>query len=125
MQPRPALRPLAATLLVLALFALAIARLRRVPRPRFEPVVRYAGGRVAVGRVVLARRGEPGRPLGWSVVCGGREVYARAGDAPLAVALVREDRVEVRDGARDTTVVVAVGSCEAHAGRGFLAPTNR
>jgi hypothetical protein len=85
---------------VLAAFALALARLRRVPRPRFEPVAQRAGGRVAVGRVWLARRGEPGRLLGWSVVCNGREVIGRPGaqpivleDAPAGEVRVRAERV--------------------------------
>lgn len=81
MADRPALRLLASTALAVALFAGVIARLRRTERPSFEPVSRAPNG-VVLGRVRLARRGESGRIVGWSVHCDGREVWSRLGVQP-------------------------------------------
>lgn len=101
-------------LLVLGLFAMGIARLRRVPRPRFEPVARYANGGIVLGRVVLARPGERGMFLGWSVVCGGREVIARTGSrAPVVLRATPEELWLQLEGDKGRAVSVSVrtGSC--------------
>jgi hypothetical protein len=97
------------TALALALFAFALARLRQVARPRFEPDARYARGRVVAGRVVLARGGRTVRLIGYSVTCGGHEVLANLG--PLPPTLVGDDgeRVVFRtaDGSRVATITAA------------------
>lgn len=93
---------------VCAAFAFALARLRRVPRPRFEPVTQYASGRVVLGRVWLSRRGETGSLLGWSVLCDGREVLARPGAHPMELTPLEGDRFAVRVRASDGRVREAV-----------------
>jgi hypothetical protein len=63
------------TLLVAVMIGAAIARLKRVARPTFEPVARIEGTSATLGRVSLVRAGERGGTvLGWSVLCAGREV---------------------------------------------------
>jgi hypothetical protein len=88
------------TLLATAMIGLAIARLRRVPRPTFEPVANIEGTRAVLGRVALVRRGEArGQHLGWSVLCSGREVVSVPGAERPVIA--RGDAGEVRVVRRD------------------------
>jgi hypothetical protein len=86
---RPVARLLASALLAMAVLAGSIMRLRRIERPVFDPITVAADGQVQLGRVRLARRGERGREIGWSVRCQGREVWSRLG-ADVSVRLVSD-----------------------------------
>ena len=108
------LRTLLLALLAVGFFAAAIARLRRIARPRFEAVARIADGRVIVGRAVISRPDAPALVLGWSVACGGREVIARLGERPLQVVSWSDEEVRVRDpGGIGRSVRVAVVRLES------------
>lgn len=86
---RPVARLFASAVLALVVLAGGIARLRRIERPLFDPVTVTADGFAQLGRVRLARGGEFGRVIGWSVRCGGREVWSRLG-AAASVRLVTD-----------------------------------
>ncbi len=73
-------RPIAGALLALLFVGAFIARLRRIERPYFDPVQTFDGGRVRLGRVRIARRGETGRNIGWLVRCDRREVWHTLGN---------------------------------------------
>ncbi|MFO0557347.1 MAG: hypothetical protein U0269_04960 [Polyangiales bacterium] len=78
------------TLLVALMIGAAIARLKRVARPTFEPVAQIEGTGATLGRVSLVRAGERGGAvLGWSVLCAGREVAVFPGVARPTVTVVR------------------------------------
>jgi hypothetical protein len=106
-------RALVSVLVAIALFAGLLLRLSRVPRPRFEAMRSFANGRVVLGRVFLARGRHPtsGTPLGWSVLCGGREVLSRIGDAPYRVVSSDRESVTLGDGASDRAAVVTIRDC--------------
>jgi len=97
------LRSVVLTLAVIAAFALALARLRRVRRPQFVVHHRYAAGVIEFGRVVLARRGEVVdaraahalESIGATVTCRGREVLSRLGRDPLRVLAADENGILV------------------------------
>ena len=73
-------RWMGATALAIAMVGLGIARLRRVARPQFSPVYAIPDTRAVLGRVALVRAGErSGTDLGWSVLCGGREIASVPG----------------------------------------------
>lgn len=73
-------RWIGSTALAIAMVGLGIARLRRVARPAFSPVYAIPDTRAVLGRVALVRAGErAGTDLGWSVLCGGREVASVPG----------------------------------------------
>jgi hypothetical protein len=70
-----ALRPLAGIVLAFVIVGALIARLRRIERPVTDLVARSADDRVHLLRVRLARRGEPGHTIGYSVRCRDRVVW--------------------------------------------------
>lgn len=82
-------RSFASALLAVGLLAGGIARLRRIERPVFDRVAVSPDGRVELGRVRVARRGENGRWIGWSVRCDRREVWSRLG-AHESITLVSQ-----------------------------------
>lgn len=85
--------------LVLFAFVGTLARLRRIPRPMFQPAAAYADGRIVVGRVETVRRGERHGVLnGWTVVCGQQERVAWWKPEPPAVHVLDVDRVEIVGG---------------------------
>lgn len=77
-------------LLVAVMIGAAIARLKRIARPTFEPVMPIPGTSATLGRVSLVRRGErEGILLGWSVLCAGREVAVFPGAEKPTVRVER------------------------------------
>ncbi|MEI8254341.1 MAG: hypothetical protein WCJ30_01575 [Deltaproteobacteria bacterium] len=84
-------------LLAFALLAGGIARMRRVERPVFDLVASSHDGVAQLGRVRLARRGEAGRVLGWTLRCAGREVWSRLGARPEVLLRVHQGVVSVAD----------------------------
>jgi hypothetical protein len=74
-----ALAPLGGVVLAFVIIGALIARLRRIERPVTDVVATSADGRVSLLRVRLARRGETGHTIGFTLRCDGRVVWNRLG----------------------------------------------
>lgn len=78
-----ALALLGGVVLAFVIVGAFIARLRRIERPVADVVATSADGRVRLLRVRLARRGDAGHTIGFTLRCDDRVVWNRLGGERL------------------------------------------